>query len=43
MEAGGSSFNRGRADSVLEVFWVFLKLGVTSFGGPVAHIGYFHR
>ncbi|MGZ2749437.1 chromate efflux transporter [Burkholderia stagnalis] len=43
MEAGGSSFNRGRAGSVLEVFWVFLKLGVTSFGGPVAHIGYFHR
>ncbi|MDE8348866.1 MAG: chromate efflux transporter [Acidocella sp.] len=27
----------------LEVFWVFLKLGVTSFGGPVAHFGYFRR
>ncbi|MBT2248031.1 chromate efflux transporter [Arthrobacter sp. BHU FT2] len=24
-----------------EVFRVFLKLGVTSFGGPVAHLGYF--
>jgi chromate transporter len=24
-----------------EVFRVFLKLGMTSFGGPVAHLGYF--
>lgn len=24
-----------------EVFGAFLKLGVTSFGGPVAHLGYF--
>lgn len=30
--------SRGR---VLEVFLVALRLGVTSFGGPVAHIGYF--
>lgn len=27
--------------AVAEVFAVFLKLGVTSFGGPVAHLGYF--
>ncbi len=26
---------------LLEVFRVFLKLGVTSFGGPIAHLGYF--
>ena len=25
----------------VEVFRTFLKLGVTSFGGPVAHLGYF--
>lgn len=29
---------RGRAQ---EVFWAFLVLGLTSFGGPVAHLGYF--
>lgn len=26
-----------------EVFTTFLKLGCTSFGGPIAHIGYFHK
>jgi chromate transporter len=32
-----------RAGSPLEVFHVFLKLGVSSFGGPIAHIGYFRE
>lgn len=26
---------------VSEVFWAFLALGLTSFGGPVAHLSYF--
>jgi chromate transporter len=26
-----------------EIFRVFLRLGCTSFGGPVAHLGYFQR
>lgn len=30
-----------KVGSVGEVFRAFLKLGVTSFGGPVAHLGYF--
>ena len=29
--------------TVAEVFVTFLRLGLTSFGGPIAHIGYFHR
>jgi chromate transporter len=32
----------GPATAWLEIFPVFLKLGCTSFGGPIAHIGYFH-
>ena len=29
--------------SAREVFFAFLKLGLTSFGGPVAHLGYFRH
>ena len=29
--------------SVLEVLWVSSRLGLTSFGGPIAHLGYFHE
>jgi chromate transporter len=28
--------------SALSIFLLFLRLGLTSFGGPVAHLGYFH-
>jgi chromate transporter len=29
--------------SVLEIFFVATRLGLTSFGGPIAHLGYFHE
>lgn len=28
---------------MIQIFLTFSKLGLTSFGGPVAHIGYFHN
>jgi chromate transporter len=41
---GTVEIRRGRASgSALEVFWVATKLGLTSFGGPIAHLGYFHE
>lgn len=39
--ATNTAHPRGKA--VAEVFRVFLKLGFTAFGGPVAHIGYFRE
>ena len=29
--------------SLPSIFWIFLKLGCTSFGGPIAHLGYFRH
>lgn len=38
VETEGRSLRHGTPG---EVFAAFLKLGVTSFGGPIAHLGYF--
>src|SRR6202035_2866353 len=43
--AGGRKETRtaGFGQTVLEPFLVFLQLGLTSFGGPIAHLGYFRQ
>ena len=38
----GEAFARTR-HSALEVLRIFLRLGLSSFGGPIAHIGYFRE
>jgi chromate transporter len=32
-----------RFKALLEIFFVSIRLGLTSFGGPIAHLGYFHE
>jgi chromate transporter len=43
MENGITSPHLTRANTAREVLAVFLKLGLTCFGGPIAHLGYFRR
>ena len=43
MSVAAQAQERDRSGSPLEVLRVFLKLGMSSFGGPIAHIGYFRE
>ena len=40
-ETTGTPIAAAPSGTVGEVFAIFLRLGLTSFGGPIAHIGYF--
>lgn len=35
--------NKRRLMALLEIFLISTRLGLSSFGGPVAHLGYFHN
>ncbi|HWI49794.1 MAG TPA: chromate transporter [Rummeliibacillus sp.] len=37
------SIGRPSVQSLIEILMVSTKLGLTSFGGPIAHLGYFHE
>jgi chromate transporter len=39
-DASGQESEKARS-ALAEIFFAFLKLGVSSFGGPIAHLGYF--
>lgn len=41
MVSGQLDSDAGPGRPLAEVFVAFLKLGLTSFGGPIAHLGYF--
>jgi chromate transporter len=42
-DTGSAAHAATRDGSTAEVFAAFLRLGLTSFGGPIAHLGYFHE
>jgi chromate transporter len=37
------NFERNRLKTLLEILLISTRLGLTSFGGPIAHLGYFHE
>src|SRR3972149_3886593 len=42
MTPTGPTPAKAHPGSAWEVLIVFLRLGLTSFGGPIAHLGYYH-
>ncbi|HIW33904.1 MAG TPA: chromate transporter [Candidatus Paenibacillus intestinavium] len=42
-EEAVQSEKKVKLSTLIEVFSVSTKLGLTSFGGPIAHLGYFHN
>ena len=41
--ASGRVLGHPKGGSLREVLWVSTRLGLTSFGGPIAHLGYFYE
>jgi chromate transporter len=37
------NLGRNRLKTLLEILLISTRLGLTSFGGPIAHLGYFHE
>lgn len=37
------TYSKTNFKSLLEILFVSTRLGLTSFGGPIAHLGYFHE
>jgi chromate transporter len=43
MSSTAEEIKKDSADNAWTVFLIFLRLGFTSFGGPIAHLGYFRE
>lgn len=43
MDARTGEERSAKPSSAGQVWWAFVRLGLTSFGGPVAHLGYFRN
>lgn len=39
----GKKHYQHKLQSLLEIFFVSIRLGLTSFGGPIAHLGYYYE